>query len=152
LTKRKNLTALIIALAFISMGSALGAQSRLSHLRSWAGKYPTQKAGRVTRNFFQLPEIRRPLSALLSRTDFNLLTREYQLETPIKQLGEFLAVKVCRPHACDTDQAGFAINLRTGFVYVRMQEGQTVRLFSTRNTYSELPQNVQDFLNDFSAT
>ncbi|HUQ33653.1 MAG TPA: hypothetical protein VM095_16150, partial [Pyrinomonadaceae bacterium] len=123
--KRKTLTALIVALAFISIGSATGAQSRLSRLRSWAGKYPTQKTRRVTRNFFQIPEIRRPLSALLSRTDFNLLTREYGVETPIKQLGDFLAVKVCRPHACDTDQAGFAVNLRTGFVYVRMQEGQT---------------------------
>jgi hypothetical protein len=150
--KRKNLAALIIALAFISMGSVIGAQSSLGHLKSWAGKYPTHKTGRVKRNFFQLPEIRRPLSALLSRTDFNLLTREYGVETPIKQLGDFLAVKVCRPHACDTDQAGFAVNLRTGFIYVRMQEGQTVRFFSTRDTYTELPQNVQEYLNDFSAT
>jgi hypothetical protein len=152
LTKRKNLAALIIALAFISMGSLVVAQSRLGHLRSWAGKYPTQKAGRVTRNFFQLPEIRRPLSALLSRSDFNLLTREYGLETPIKQLGDFLAVKVCRQHNCGSEQAGFAINLRTGFVYVRMQEGETVRWFSTRDTYTELPQNVQEYLNDFGAT
>jgi hypothetical protein len=89
---------------------------------------------------------------LLSRTDFNLLTREYSVETPIKQIGNFLAVKVCRPHACDTDQAGFAINLRTGFTYVRMQEGQTVRWFSSRDTYKELPQSVQEYLTDFSAT
>jgi hypothetical protein len=139
-------------LALISLPGVMGAQSKLGHLRSWAGKYPTQKTGRVTRNFFQLPEIRRPLMALLSRKDFNLLTREYGVETPIKQLGDFLAVKVCRPHACDTDQAGFAVNLRTGFVYVRMQEGQSTRWFSTRDTYTELPQNVQEFLNDFGAT
>lgn len=128
------------------------AQGGLGSLRVWAGRYPTHKTGRVTRRFFQLPQIRQPLVALISRADLNLLTREYGVETPIKQIGDFLAVKVCRPHACDTDQAAFAINLRTGFVYVRMQEGQTVRWFSTRDTYKELPQNVQEFLTDFSAT
>jgi hypothetical protein len=33
-----------------------------------------------------------------------------------------------------------------------MQEGQTIRWFSTRDTYRELPQSVQEYLNDFSAT
>jgi hypothetical protein len=148
--KRKNLIAIMLLL--FCLGGTLRAQSGLAHLQSWAGKYPTHKTGRVTRKFFQLPEIRRPLSALLSRKDFNLLTREYVLETPIKQIGNFLAVKVCRQHDCGTDQAGFAINLRTGFIYVRMQEGETTRWFSTRDTYRELPPNVQEFLNDFSAT
>jgi hypothetical protein len=148
--KRKSL--ITLALVLCSFGSAAAAQGQLSHLRSWAGRYPTHKTGRVTRHFFRLPAVKRPLSKLLSRTDFNLLTREYQIETPIKRIGDFLAVKVCRQHACDTDQAGFAINLRTGFVYVWMQEGQTVRWFSTRDTYKELPQNVQEYLTDFSAT
>lgn len=148
--KRKNLVA--IALLLCCFSGMTGAQSGLAHLQSWAGKYPTHRTGKVVRRFFQLREIRRPLLTLLSRKDFNLLTREYGVETPIKQLGNFLAVKVCRPHACDTDQAGFAINLRTGFVYVRMQEGQTTRWFSTRDTYTELPQSVQEYLNDFAAT
>jgi hypothetical protein len=153
--KRKNLMA--IALLIFCLGGSgviadVSAQGRLNHLRSWAGRYPTHKVGRVTRKFFQLPEVRRPLLALLKPADFNLLTREYVLETPIKQIGDFLAVKVCRQHDCGTDQAAFAINLRTGFAYVRMQEGPTVRWFSTRDTYKELPQNVQEYLTDFSAT
>jgi hypothetical protein len=149
--KRKNLIALLLLL-FCFSGVTTSAQGGLGHLRTWAGRYPTHKTGRVTRRFFQLPQIRQPLVSLLSRADFNLLTREYAVETPIKQIGDFLAVKVCRQHACDTDQAAFAINLRTGFVYVRMQEGQTVRWFSTRDTYKELPQSVQEYLTDFSAT
>lgn len=148
--KRKNLIA--VSLLLLCFTGTVEAQKGLAHLQSWAGKYPTHRTGKVARRFFQLPEIRRPLLTLLSRKDFNLLTREYGVETPIKQIGNFLAVKVCRPHACDTDQAAFAINLRTGFVYVRMQEGQTTRWFSSRDTYTELPQNVQDYLNDFSAT
>lgn len=148
--KRKNLIA--VALLLFCFSGGVIAQTGLGSLRIWAGRYPTHKTGRVTRRFFQLPEVRRSLVALLSRSDFNLLTREYGVETPIKRIGDFLAVKVCRPHACDTDQAGFAINLRTGFVYVRMQEGATTRWFSTRDTYTELPQSVQEYLNDFSAT
>jgi hypothetical protein len=148
--KRKNLAALLLLL--FCLGGVVAAQTPLGRLNSWAGKYPTHKTGRVTRKFFQLPEIRRPLVTLLSRKDFNLLTTEYAVETPIKRIGDFLAVKVCRPHACDTDEAGFAINLRTGFVYVRVQEGETIRWFSTRDTYKELPQDVQEYLNDFSAT
>ncbi len=150
LMKRKNL--ITLALLLIVFSGSVAAQGGLGNLRNWAGRYPTHKTGRVTRRFFQLPDVRRPLLTLLSRADFNLLTRTYSVETPIKRIGDFLAVRVCRPHDCDTDQAGFAINLRTGFVYVRMQEGQTTRWFSTRDTYKELPQSVQEFLNDFSAT
>jgi hypothetical protein len=148
--KRKNLIAL--ALLIFCFGGTLAAQGNLEHLRSWAGKYPTNRRGKVTTSFFKLPEIRRPLLGLLSRSDFNLLTRDYQVETPIKQIGDYLAVKVCRPHACDTDQAGFAINLRTGFIYVKMFADQQSRWFGSKGTYTDLPRSVLDFLNDFSAT
>jgi hypothetical protein len=149
--KRKHLLALLLLICCFG-DAAVGAQGGLNHLRSWTGRYPTHKAGRVTRKFFQVLAVRRPLVTLLSRADFNLLTRTYSVETPIKRIGDFLAVKVCRPHACDVDQAGFAINLTNGFIYVRMQEGQTVRWFSSRDTYRELPQSVQEYLTDFSAT
>jgi hypothetical protein len=148
--KRKTLIAL--ALLIFCFGSTLAAQSSLGHLRSWAGKYPTNRRGRITTSFFKLPEIRRPLLGLLSRADFNLLTRDYQVETPIKLIGNYLAVKVCRPHACDTDNAAFAINLDNGFIYVKIYADQQSRWFGSKGTYTDLPQNVLDFLNDFAAT
>ena len=148
--RRKSPAALVLLIIFA--GATTAAAQGLGSLRSWAGKYPTQRKGRVTRRFFQVPAVQRPLSATLSRKDFNLLTRDYSLETPIKELGDYLAVKVCRQHQCGDDQAGFAINLRTGNVYVRMQEGSTVRWFASRGDYTDLPRSVQDFLNDFSAT
>lgn len=147
--KRKNLIALAL-LIFFSWGGTLAAQGRLEHLRSWAGKYPTSKRGRVTTNFFRLPEIQGPLMKLLSRRDFNLLTREYQLETPIKEIGDYLAVKVCMQHACDTDNAAFAINLSTGSIYVKMYADQRPRWFASEGTYRDLPKSVLNYLNDFS--
>jgi hypothetical protein len=148
--KRKNLIAL--ALALFCLSSAAPAQNGLGHLKSWAGKYPTSKKGKVTRSFFNLPEIRQPLMKLLKRSDYNLLTREYAVETPIKQIGDYLAVKVCRPHACDTDEGALAINLNTGFIFVRMKNGDNVRWFGSKGDYTDLPKEVQDFLSDFAAT
>lgn len=148
--KRKNLIAL--ALLIFCFGGAAAAQSKLGHLRSWAGKYPTNRRGKVTTSFFKQPEIQRPLLKLLSRRDFNLLTREYQVETPIKLIGDYLAVKVCRPHACDTDNAAFAINLTNGFIYVKLFADQQSRWFGSGGDYTDLPRNVLNFLNDFSAT
>jgi|SRR5215213_9718482 len=148
--RRTSLAAL--ALIIIVGGGASVAAQRLDQLRSWAGKYPTERTGRVTRSFFRLAPVQAPLARTLSRKDFNLLTRVYKVETPIKELGDYLAVKVCMPHDCGESQAGFAINLRTGSVYVKMKEGDDVRRFASKGNYTDLPQDVQDYLNDFSAT
>ena len=149
--RRKKLIVLVPLLLLCFSGAAV-AQDRLGHLRSWAGKYPTNKKGRVTTSFFGLPEIRTPLLRLLSRTDFNLLTKEFEVETLIKQIDDYLAVKVCRAHNCDEEEGGFAINLRTGVIYVRMQDGEKVRWFASKGDVTTLPQEVKDYLGDFSAT
>ncbi|HYJ46703.1 MAG TPA: hypothetical protein VEV81_08825 [Pyrinomonadaceae bacterium] len=148
--KRKNL--IVLALLLFCLSGVGLAQNNLMSLRSWAGKYPTTKRGRVTTRFFAEPTVRQPLLSLLSRPDFNLLTREYQLETPIKQIGDYLAVKVCRQHNCDDEQAGFAINLRTGLIYVRLKNGTEVRWFGSNGDYTDLAKEVQDYLGDFAAT
>ena len=148
---RKTLIVLVPLLLLCFSSAAVG-QDRLGHLKSWAGKYPTNKKGKVTTSFFGLPEVHTPLLRLLSRRDFNLLTKEYGVETLIKQIGDYLAVKVCRPHSCDDEQGGFAIDLRTGVIYVRMQDGGKVRSFASRGEPSDLPQEVQAYLGDFSAT
>lgn len=147
--KRNRLIALTILI--FSLSGVSSAQS-LERLRSWVGKYPTDKHGRVTRRFFGQPQVQQPLMKLLSRKDYNLLTNAYAVETPIKEIGDYLAVKVCRPHNCDDEQAGFAINLRTGLIYVRMKNGTEVRWFGSKGDYTDLSQEVQDYLGDFAAT
>ena len=140
-----------VGLLLLSLATQAAAQNRLSNLRSWDGKYPTQRTGKIRKSFFRLPAVRQPLLKLLKREDFNLLTKEYTVETPVKRIGDYLAVKVCRPHECDSDQAGFAINLRDGSVYVRMYDAEEARWFSSTGKTTGLPQAVLDYLNDFSA-
>jgi hypothetical protein len=147
---RKNqvLLAAILLLVCISTGFP---QSRLNHLKSWEGKYPTTKKGRVTTRFFSERDIRTPLLGLLSRDDFNLLTREYAVETPVKKIGNYLAVKVCKPHMC-FENAAFAIDLTTGNIYVRMATDESERWFASRGNATDLPPDVKGYLEDFSAT
>jgi hypothetical protein len=146
----KRNASIILALLLCVCGIS-SAQTSLSHLRSWTGKYPTQRQGKVTTRFFQLPQIRQPLSRLLSRKDFNLLTRQYEVETPIKEIGDFLVVKVCRAHNCSEEQAGFAINLISGTIYVRMYANDETRWFGSKGQYTDAPQEVREYLDDFSA-
>jgi hypothetical protein len=149
--KRKNLIAMV-AVLLLAFSMAAVAQNNLDHLKSWAGKYPTERKGRVTTRFFGLSEIRTPLSRLLNRADFNRLTREYSVESPIKQVGDYLVAKVCMPHNCGEEQAGFAINLRTGVIYVRMQDAEKERWFASKGSDKDLPQAVRDYMGDFSGT
>lgn len=147
--RRKNLLALALLLCCTS--GTVAAQNSLTRLKSWAGKYPTHRTGRATTSFFGVPEIRRPLLRLLSRRDYNLLTRDYKVEVPIKLIGNYLAVKDCLPHACDTDNAGFVIDLRDGSVYVKMYANQTAKWFSSKGEYTDLPEAVMNYINDFAA-
>ena len=127
------------------------AQTNLARLKAWEGKYPTEKKGRITRRFFSDAAIRRSLAGVLSGKDLALLTKEYSVETPIMRAGDYLAVKVCRPHLCP-EQAAFAINLRTGVVYVRMAIDENAKWFSSKVNDWNLPRNVRDYMEDFSKT
>lgn len=139
------------ALLLFCLSSAAGAQVPLSRLKSWEGKYPTTKRGRVTSKFFAEPQVRTPLLRLLSREDFNLLTKEYAVETPVKKIGDYLVVKVCKPHMC-FEQSAFAIDLTTGNVFVRMATDETERWFASKGTAANLPAAVKEYMEDFSAT
>jgi len=144
---RKHLVTLAAVLV-LCFSSAAVAQNSLGSLRSWAGKYPSETKGK---SFFDLPQIRTPLLRLLKRPDFNLLTKQYSVEAPIKEMGDYLGAKVCKPHDCGDKQAGFVINLNTGDIFVRMQAGEKVRWFASKGKATDLPKEVREFLGDFGS-
>ena len=143
---------LFSAIILLGCCVAVLAQGRLDHLKKWEGKYPTTKKGRVTTKFFAEREIRAPLVGLLSRDDLSLLTKEYSVETPVKKMGDYLVVKVCKPHMC-FEQAAFAIDLTTGNIFVRMALDETPdRWFASKGNATDLPAAVKEYMEDFSAT
>jgi hypothetical protein len=140
----------LIACIALCFASAI-AQNNLARLRAWEGKYPTEKKGRVTRHFFSEPEIRTSLTKLLSADDYQSLTKEYAVETPVMLAGNYLTVKVCKPHMC-FEQGAFAINLSNGVIYVRMADDENSKWFSSKGSQSDLPRNVREYMEDFSKT
>ena len=146
--RRKHLIALPILLLCFS--TAVFAQDKLGHLKSWDGK-PTQEVdgkGKITANFFALTEVRTPLKRLLRPVDFNLVTKGYAVGSPLKLFGDFLATSMCRPHNCGDERAGLAINLSTGDIYVRMQKGTKERWLASAGKASDLPKEVQQYIGD----
>ncbi len=139
------------AIILVSCCVVVSAQGKLDHLKSWEGKYPTTKKGRIMTKFFNAREIKAPLLVLLTRGDFNLLTKEYAVETPVKKIGNYLAVKVCKPHIC-FENAAFAVNLNTGDIYVRFATDESERWFASKGNAERPPAAVKEYMEDFSAT
>ena len=144
----KHLIALPLLLLCFS--TVVSSQDKLWHLKRWDGK-PTQEIdekGKVTSDFFALPEIRTPLQRLLSPSDYNLVIKTYSVGAPLKLMGDFLGTSMCRPHNCGDERAGLAINLSTDVIYVRMQKGTRERWIVSNGKASDLPREVQDYIGD----
>jgi hypothetical protein len=134
----------------LCFSTVVSSQDKLGRLKRWDGK-PTQEIdekGKVTSDFFALPEIRTPLQRLLSPSDYNLVIKTYSVGAPLKLMGDFLGTSMCRPHNCGDERAGFAINLSTDVVYVRMQKGTRERWIVSKGTASDLPREVQEYIGD----
>jgi hypothetical protein len=141
----KHLIAL--PLLFLCFSAAVFSQDKLGNLKSWDGK-PTQEVdgkGKVTADFFALPEVRTPLKRMLTPADFTLVTKTYSVGSPLKLMGNFLATTMCRPHNCGDERAGLAINLSTGDMYVRMKKGTKERWIPAVKA-SVLPKEVLDLI------
>lgn len=147
---RKRRIPLLLFL-LLCLGDSAVAQLGLSKLTSWDGKYPTHKKGRVTTKFFSVPEIRTPLLKLLSQNDYNLLTKEYSVGTPVKKIAGYMVVKVCKPRMC-FENAAFAIDLSDGTIWVRMATDESARWFASKGNEDDLPAVVKVYMEDFSLT
>ena len=138
-----------LAMLLCCFSSAAFSQDKLGQLGSWVGKttQQTDDKGKVTADFFLLPEVRTPLKRLLKPADFNLVTKAYSVGSPFKLFGDFLATSMCRPHNCGDERAGLVINLNTGDMYVRMTRGTKNRwIVSPGKKDSDVPAEVQDFI------
>ena len=143
---------LMIALPLLLLifSPSIFAQGKLANLKSWDGK-PTQEIndkGKVTADFFLLPEVRTPLKRMLTPADFLLVTKTYSVGSPLKLMGDFLATTMCRPHNCGDERAGLAINLNTGDMYVRVKT-ETKDRWIPAGKESALPKEVLDLIKQY---
>lgn len=116
----------------------------LRHLRAWAGKYPfsgkAEGAPQTEGNFLELPEIRRPLHALVGATRFRRLQDGYYLISPIELVGDSLVLDFPPNNHLNTESDRVFVILDLGdgalHVAVQQQDGQARWQHSKSQTVS----------------
>lgn len=129
----------------------LGVDSEdLSNLEEWAGRYPTQNFGnRKKPNFFAIPQIKKRLEHILSSADFEAITIEYEVESPVELIDNFLFISRCKPHDCGENNASIAVGLHDGSILVVLTQSldavsnsNTKRCFALNSSLEKLPENI----------
>jgi hypothetical protein len=138
----KTFSSIVLLLCLLS---ATDAQDRLSHLRSWVGKYPTYNDTKPHQEFLKLPEIRQRLLKLVSPKDYRFITVICGKEVPIEQIDDYLIVRKCHSNYCLRGTALIIINLKDGAMYValRDEKDSEPRWFSSGGDYKKLPFEVK---------
>lgn len=121
-----------------------GAYRDLGRLKAWAGKLPRNPKSRKFRDFFALPEIKRPLQKMLGAKDFNTLVNEdFRNPEPIELIGNYLVIM-------GTNKTGntglrhtqLAVGLKNGFINIWHVEGK--KIWGTSNSSAQLPEEIED--------
>lgn len=102
------------------------------HLRAWAGKYPfssrAEGAPQTEGNFLELPEVSRPLRALIGAARFKRLQDGYYLISPIELVGDSLVLDFPPNNRLNTesDRVFVILDLGDGALHaaVQQQNGQ----------------------------
>lgn len=122
----------------------------LSNLKEWTGRYPTRNFGNRNKpNFFEMPQIKKRLQNILSSADFEAITIEYGVESPIELIDNFLFISRCKPHDCGENNASIAVGLNDGSILVVLTQSSdavfnsnTKRCFALNSSLEKLPENI----------
>jgi hypothetical protein len=134
---------LILFLAFVSFVFTTEAALRLE---KWAGKYAVNEDAQF-KSIFEVPEVKRGLTNMLSPAETKLLTQTYSVMTPIELIHGFLVVQVCMPHWCPSDNAMLVIDLKQEQFHVgfyQLRKHATVKWTSSDGDVHDFPKEVQD--------
>jgi len=134
---------IFIALLFFAVqveGSSL-------HLTNWAGRYPSS-SDKGFRNVFEVPEVKKALDKLLTRSERKLLTRTYAVVTPIQLIQGHLVVQCCKPHCCPCEHAMLVVDLQREAFHVGFYEGYEgktiIKWVSSEGEFLDLPKDIRD--------
>lgn len=122
----------------------------LSHLEEWAGRYPTKSFGNTNKlDFFAVPQVSYRLRLVLSKMDFEKVTAEYAVESPIELIDNYLFISRCKPHSCSKN-ALIALSLHDGSIFIMFAvPNHTEPYLYERRCYAiksdlHLPKNIQE--------
>ena len=131
------ISALLLVTCFGVAGYAQTPQFRrrsLEHLRTWAGRYPTEGEGKRRVEILKLPEIRQPLLKLLGAKRYQRLLENYFMEVPIDLIEQHLLIR--RWNKWSSEQSVVVINViyDTKDIYVGFVDDKKVEWFGTNGS------------------
>ncbi len=111
----------------------------------WAGHYPTEAMPGVPQKFFDLPQVRTRLEALVGPADATLFF-SYHLPSRVRLIDGYLVVNRCRLHDCPGANATLILDLSSPGMWVAF-DNRDPHAFTTRwigtSGYGGLPAAVQ---------
>lgn len=92
---------LIILLGLVCFTSNVYAEENVPDLKTWVGCYPNGQGNvcKSKKHFFDLPEVKRNLKAILKKDEYTLLTHTYGVSQPITEIDNYLIITGFRPHS-----------------------------------------------------
>ena len=140
----------ILAAALLAGLASAASADDASPLQAWVGKHPSDKpiAGQGT--LLAQPRLRDGLAKLLPAPERALL-KTLDVESQVRQSGDFLVIDKCLPHDCPARQAMIVVDLRSERLWVAFfthTDGHvSTRWYGNVDDYNAVPQDVQtDFL------
>lgn len=119
---------------------------------SWINHYPSDTV-LGQQGFFNIPSINAKLEDMLSRSDFNTVTKVYTENVPIAEVEGYIVISSCMPHDCGSEGDTIIYYPSTGDVVVGLIDndaGSTGQYMNERiygsADYTKLPGDVFSLL------
>lgn len=139
-----------LATAFVALVSTTALADDTSPLAAWVGKHPSDKPVAGQGALLAQPRLRDGLRKLLPPAERALLLK-LDIESQVRQVGDFLVIDKCLPHDCPAQQAMIVVDLKSDRLWAAFfthAEGRvSTRWYGNTDDYNAVPQDIQtDFL------
>jgi len=140
----------IVATAIAAFAATTAFADDASPLLAWVGKHPSDKPVAGQGPLLAQPRLRDGLRKLLPPAEHALLAK-LDVESQVRQSGDFLVIDKCLPHDCPAQQAMIVVDLKTERLWAAFfthTDGHVwTRWYGNVDDYNAVPQDIQtDFL------
>ena len=136
----------IFVAALLASCAVAASADDLSPLQAWVGKHPSDKPIVGQGTLLAQPRLRDGLMKLLPAPERALL-KTLDVESKVRQSGDFLVIDKCLPHDCPARQAMIVVDLRSERLWVAFfthAEGHvSTRWYGNVDDYNAVPQDIQ---------
>lgn len=140
----KPFSALLLSLLLL-LAAPCQAADDWNGLQAWIHHYPSEHVAGPLPLLAQ-PVLKTALAKLLPKAERQALAG-FDVETPVRQAGDYLIIQLCRPHNCPADLAMIVVQpvqkkVWAGF-FTRQAERISTRWYGNQDDYMVLPEELR---------